>query len=132
MGAYARVYLRLMRPVNCLMMGFAVIVGVSLASPKVLSVFWPNLIYGFITGFMLTVEVEKYLVDKQSDSDKFTDDQKELLRRLKPGDQFLIHTVTATGPDGRERKLPSVLFRITPEEPLTHFEEQLKLTGRDY
>jgi len=47
-------YLRLMRPVNCLMMGFAVIVGAALASPNVLSVFWLNLIYGFITGFMLT------------------------------------------------------------------------------
>lgn len=47
-------YLRLMRPVNCLMMGFAVIVGAALASPNVLSVFWSNLIYGFVTGFMLT------------------------------------------------------------------------------
>lgn len=47
-------YLRLMRPVNCLMMGFAVTVGAALASPNVSSVFWPNLIYGFITGFMLT------------------------------------------------------------------------------
>jgi len=47
-------YLRLMRPVNCLMMGFAVIVGAALASPNVSSVFWPNLIYGFVTGFMLT------------------------------------------------------------------------------
>jgi geranylgeranylglycerol-phosphate geranylgeranyltransferase len=47
-------YLRLMRPVNCLMMGFAVVVGAALASPDVLSVFWPNVIYGVITGFMLT------------------------------------------------------------------------------
>jgi len=47
-------YLRLMRPINCLMMGFAVIVGVALASPKISSVFWLNLIYGFLTGFMLT------------------------------------------------------------------------------
>ena len=47
-------YLRLMRPVNCLMMGFAVTVGAALASPDVSSVFWPNLFYGFITGFMLT------------------------------------------------------------------------------
>ncbi len=46
--------LRLMRPVNCLMMGFAVIVGALLANPNVSSFFWPNLIYGFITGFMLT------------------------------------------------------------------------------
>jgi len=47
-------YLRLMRPPNCLMMGFAVIVGAALVSPNVSSVFWLNLVYGFVTGFMLT------------------------------------------------------------------------------
>jgi geranylgeranylglycerol-phosphate geranylgeranyltransferase len=47
-------YLRLMRPINCLMMGFAVIVGAALASPNALSTLWQNLAYGFVTGFMLT------------------------------------------------------------------------------
>jgi geranylgeranylglycerol-phosphate geranylgeranyltransferase len=47
-------YLRLMRPVNCLMMGFAVIVGAALANPNFLGSRWQNLIYGFFTGFMLT------------------------------------------------------------------------------
>jgi len=47
-------YLRLMRPVNCLMMGFAVIVGSVLASSNILNNLWQNLIYGFLTGFVLT------------------------------------------------------------------------------
>jgi geranylgeranylglycerol-phosphate geranylgeranyltransferase len=47
-------YLRLMRPINCLMMGFAVIVGAALASPNALNTLWQNLAYGFVTGFMLT------------------------------------------------------------------------------
>ena len=47
-------YLRLMRPINCLMMGFAVIVGAVLASSNTLNNLWQNLIYGFLTGFMLT------------------------------------------------------------------------------
>jgi len=47
-------YLRLMRPVNCLMMGFAVTVGAALVNPNVLGTLWRNLIYGFVTGFMLT------------------------------------------------------------------------------
>ena len=47
-------YLRLMRPLNCLMMGFAVIVGAAVASPSLFSKLWQSLIYGFITGFMLT------------------------------------------------------------------------------
>lgn len=47
-------YLRLMRPINCLMMGLAVVVGAALASPNDLSASWPNLVYGFVTGFTLT------------------------------------------------------------------------------
>jgi len=46
-------YLRLIRPVNCVMMGFAVIVGSALAGSDFFHS-WSNLIYGFITGFMLT------------------------------------------------------------------------------
>jgi geranylgeranylglycerol-phosphate geranylgeranyltransferase len=36
------------------MMGFAVIVGAVLASSNILNNLWQNLIYGFLTGFMLT------------------------------------------------------------------------------
>ncbi len=44
-------FIKLMRPVNCAMMGFAVLVGAILASPQ-LSVFnWLNVLYGFLTGF---------------------------------------------------------------------------------
>lgn len=47
-------YIRLMRPLNCLMMGFAVLVGAALASPPDLATRLQNLGYGFITGFTLT------------------------------------------------------------------------------
>ncbi len=47
-------YLRLMRPVNCLMMGFAVVVGAALANVNVLVVELQQLLVGFITGFVLT------------------------------------------------------------------------------
>jgi geranylgeranylglycerol-phosphate geranylgeranyltransferase len=46
--------LRLARPVNCLMMGFAVIVGAALASQTVSTLASLSLAYGFVTGFMLT------------------------------------------------------------------------------
>jgi geranylgeranylglycerol-phosphate geranylgeranyltransferase len=36
------------------MMGFAVIVGSVLASSKAIDLLWPNLLYGYITGFTLT------------------------------------------------------------------------------
>jgi geranylgeranylglycerol-phosphate geranylgeranyltransferase len=47
-------YFRLMRPVNCSMMGFAVIVGATIANSNALISSLPNLAYGFATGFMLT------------------------------------------------------------------------------
>lgn len=47
-------YLRLMRPVNCVMMGLAVIVGAALADPTRVSSGWLSIMYGFATGFALT------------------------------------------------------------------------------
>jgi len=47
-------YARLTRPVNCVMMGIAVLVGAALANTNIGSSSWLKLIYGFITGFMLT------------------------------------------------------------------------------
>ena len=46
--------IRLMRPVNCAMMGFAVFVGSVLANPLLSIANWLNVLYGFVTGFMLT------------------------------------------------------------------------------
>jgi geranylgeranylglycerol-phosphate geranylgeranyltransferase len=47
-------FLHLMRPANCLMMGFGVIVGAALANRSFLTDHWSSLIYGFVTGFALT------------------------------------------------------------------------------
>jgi len=44
-------FLRLIRPLNCLMMGFAVIVGASLVFPLNFTI---NLLLGFVTSFSLT------------------------------------------------------------------------------
>jgi geranylgeranylglycerol-phosphate geranylgeranyltransferase len=45
---------RLMRPINCAMMGFAVFAGAFLADPQFFNVAWLGVLYGFVTGFMLT------------------------------------------------------------------------------
>ncbi|MEM2110624.1 MAG: geranylgeranylglycerol-phosphate geranylgeranyltransferase [Candidatus Bathyarchaeia archaeon] len=47
-------FIRLLRPVNCLMMGFAVIVGASLIDTVSFADFSLNLLLGFITAFTLT------------------------------------------------------------------------------
>ncbi len=47
-------FVRLMRPINCAMMGFAVFVGAVIADPHFFNVVWLGVVYGFVTGFMLT------------------------------------------------------------------------------
>jgi geranylgeranylglycerol-phosphate geranylgeranyltransferase len=47
-------FVRLMRPINCAMMGFAVFVGAILANPQFSNFNWLNILYGFVTGFTLT------------------------------------------------------------------------------
>jgi len=48
-------FIRLIRPVNCLMMGFAVLVGAILANPQLGSLNWLNLLFGYLTGFTFCV-----------------------------------------------------------------------------
>src|SRR4030042_3623486 len=42
-----------MRPINCVMMGFAVLVGAVLANPAFAVGDWLKIGYGFVTGFTL-------------------------------------------------------------------------------
>ena len=44
-------FIRLMRPINCLMMGFAVLVGAVLANLQLAGLNWLNILFGFLTGF---------------------------------------------------------------------------------
>lgn len=44
-------FIRLMRPINCVMMGFAVFVGAILATSQLVSLNWQNILFGFFTGF---------------------------------------------------------------------------------
>lgn len=46
-------FIRLMRPLNCMMMGFAVCVGAVLATSGALGNSWFNVVSGFFTGFTL-------------------------------------------------------------------------------
>jgi geranylgeranylglycerol-phosphate geranylgeranyltransferase len=46
-------FIKLMRPINCAMMGFAVFVGAILAPNQPFQAGWLNVLYGFFTGFLL-------------------------------------------------------------------------------
>ena len=47
-------FVRLMRPINCIMMGFAVAVGAVLGFTQLFNFAWLRVFYGAVTGFMLT------------------------------------------------------------------------------
>jgi geranylgeranylglycerol-phosphate geranylgeranyltransferase len=63
-------FLRLIRPPNCLMMGFAVVIGALLTSLKNPRSSWLNLTFGFLTGFLLTASsmVVNDYYDRETDS----------------------------------------------------------------
>jgi geranylgeranylglycerol-phosphate geranylgeranyltransferase len=44
-------FIKLIRPINCIMMGFAVLVGAVLAAPQLGSLNWQNILFSFLTGF---------------------------------------------------------------------------------
>ena len=44
-------FIRLIRPINCIMMGFAVFVGAVLAASQLAGLNWFNVLFGFLTGF---------------------------------------------------------------------------------
>jgi 4-hydroxybenzoate polyprenyltransferase len=46
-------FIKLIRPINCAMMGFAVLAGAILASPQFWNLNWLMVIFGFLTGFTL-------------------------------------------------------------------------------
>jgi geranylgeranylglycerol-phosphate geranylgeranyltransferase len=46
-------FVRLMRPLNCAMMGFAVLVGAILVNPQLVVSHWLWIVYSFFTGFTL-------------------------------------------------------------------------------
>jgi geranylgeranylglycerol-phosphate geranylgeranyltransferase len=50
----AKAAILMLRPINCVMMGFAVFVGAVLANPSFRLETWIDILWGFLTGFMLT------------------------------------------------------------------------------
>ena len=47
-------FVKLMRPINCVIMSFAVFVGSVLANPSFSDFFWLKILFGALTGFTLT------------------------------------------------------------------------------
>jgi len=65
-----------------------------------------------ITRFTVVITKGEFTDDKESRSQRFTEDQNRLLSGLKRGDRFNIEDIYAEGPDGKEIPLAGINFKI--------------------
>ncbi len=65
-----------------------------------------------VSRFSISVLRDGYIVDVASKSNRFTDDQKELIKTLSRGSKVSIEEIRAVGPDGRTRDLGTMTFTL--------------------
>jgi len=63
-----------------------------------------------VTRFTVSVLKNGFIQDAISKSNKFTDEQKELIKTLNRGSKVSIEDIRAEGPDGRTRNLGTLTF----------------------
>ncbi len=65
-----------------------------------------------ITGFKVSINDKGYTVEEISSSNRITDAQRQLLNRLRRGDQVVFQDIKAVGPEGNTRPLPPVILKV--------------------
>jgi hypothetical protein len=65
-----------------------------------------------VTEFTVLSVVQGFVRDYDSKSNRFTDQQKKLIRSLNRGNPVYIQDIRAIGPDGSVRNLGTINFKI--------------------
>ena len=65
-----------------------------------------------ITEFTVSAVVQGFVKEYKSKSNKFTPEQKNLIKSLSKGSNVYIQDIKAVGPDGSTRPLSTINFRI--------------------
>jgi hypothetical protein len=66
-----------------------------------------------VTGFTIsTMDKGGFMKEEESNSSRFTQGQVGLLNKLRRNDKVWFENITAVGPDGKERNLSSMSFRV--------------------
>ncbi len=65
-----------------------------------------------VTQFAVSTIRNGYVVDASSNSNLFTDEQKDLIRGTVRGQRVFIQDIQAVGPDGRNRSLGSITLMV--------------------
>jgi gliding motility-associated protein GldM len=65
-----------------------------------------------IKSFMIFAPVDGYVMEESSNSQMFTDKQKQIMKRLQSGQRLSITDIKAAGPDGRVVDLQDLSIKI--------------------
>lgn len=65
-----------------------------------------------VVGFNLSATIGGFLQEKESKSSRFTNDQKKIIQKLRPGSQVAITNIKAVGPSGDVVELNDLVIKI--------------------
>ncbi len=65
-----------------------------------------------VTEFTVSSVVNGFVRDATARGNRFTDEQKNLIRTLGKGSRIYIQDIKAVGPDGSQRPLPTIMFQL--------------------
>ncbi len=66
-----------------------------------------------VKSFVMVFTKDGQVIDKAASGNKLTDDQKQMISRMKPGERLYVEKIVAKMPDGQDRNLPNLSLRIT-------------------
>jgi gliding motility-associated protein GldM len=65
-----------------------------------------------VISFVVSTSKAGFIVDKPTKGNKFSQEQKDLMKGLNPGSRLYIESIVVKGDDGTTRNLPSISFRL--------------------
>ena len=65
-----------------------------------------------VTEFVVSATIRQFVQEESSKSNRITDRQREIIRNLNRGDKVYFDNIKAIGPDGKQRELPTISFKI--------------------
>jgi len=65
-----------------------------------------------VTSFVVSTQKAGFIVDKQTKGNRFSQEQRDLMKGLSPGSRLYIESIVVKGDDGTTRNLPPISFKI--------------------
>jgi len=65
-----------------------------------------------VTSFVVSTSKQGYIIDKPTKGNRFSQEQRDLMKGLNPGSRLYIESIVVKGDDGSTRNLPAISFKI--------------------